>query len=226
MHVTFATPSFSRTVSMEYVQSLFGTFDLFAHKGIGCSHAMLGGDCFIDKARNELVTGFLGVQSDALFFLDDDIGWKPEDALRVLLRPEEMVCGVYPRKEDKPGFPAMLVENCRLTDTGLLPATAVPTGFLRIKRGALEKMIAAYPDTYKSPYAGQVNAPACWNLFQTGRVGEEWWGEDYYFCHKWRQIGGEIWIDPNIDFTHVGRKKYAGNFANFLAQPENHHGGI
>ena len=30
------------------------------------------------------------------------------------------------------------------------------------------------------------------------------------------QIGGELWIDPNVDFVHVGRKAWTGNFLRYL----------
>lgn len=32
--------------------------------------------------------------------------------------------------------------------------------------------------------------------------------EDYTFCKRWRQIGGEIWCDPKIKLKHWGQKAY------------------
>jgi hypothetical protein len=37
--------------------------------------------------------------------------------------------------------------------------------------------------------------------------------EDYSFCRRWRQIGGEIWIDGASNLTHTGPYEFVGNHA-------------
>lgn len=43
-----------------------------------------------------------------------------------------------------------------------------------------------------------------------------WWGEDFWFVHRWREMGGTAWCDPDIAFTHSGRKKWAANMMDSL----------
>ena len=70
------------------------------------------------------------------------------------------------------------------------------------------------------PHVGQYEhsreaSGAVINDFNLFRVGVEpdgtWYGEDVYFCKAWRAMGGEIWIDPYIEFSHAGRKKWVNS---------------
>ena len=36
--------------------------------------------------------------------------------------------------------------------------------------------------------------------------------EDYSFCHRWRQCGGEVWANISHPITHVGLHRYAGRY--------------
>lgn len=54
------------------------------------------------------------------------------------------------------------------------------------------------------------------------KIGQ-FWGEDLKFCHKWCALTnpetGEperIWIDPNVNMSHIGRKTWTGNFMEYL----------
>lgn len=40
----------------------------------------------------------------------------------------------------------------------------------------------------------------------------QWWGEDFWFTERWRQMGGKIWVDPEIAFTHRGSKAWGATF--------------
>jgi hypothetical protein len=35
--------------------------------------------------------------------------------------------------------------------------------------------------------------------------------EDYAFCRRWRDLGGEIWADVEARLTHVGHAAYTGS---------------
>jgi hypothetical protein len=44
-----------------------------------------------------------------------------------------------------------------------------------------------------------------------------WWGEDYAFCRNWQEIGGEVWLVPNLNLNHwSGDKVWKGNFHEYL----------
>lgn len=41
-------------------------------------------------------------------------------------------------------------------------------------------------------------------------------GEDIYFQKRYREMGGQIWCEPNIEMGHYGIKEWRGNYQTFL----------
>jgi len=187
-----------------------------AQLGIPHGYKQVGGDQFIAKARNRLITEFLTEYPMAtdLFFIDDDVGWPADAVIKFLNRPEDIVAGAYPKKTDKPEFPVELSmgeDGGLIEKDGLYQANLAPTGFMRIKRRVLEALVKDCPTYTEACIEGKAQR---WALFEAGANYDkgEWWGEDYVFCQKARNAGFSVWIDPDIEFTHRGNKRWAGNF--------------
>lgn len=218
MFVLFCTPCVSHQVHLDHMASFVATHDRLTAEGIAHQTTYLGGVSFIDHARNVLCYRFLHEFPHAtdLFFLDDDIGWPAEAVLRLLSHDVDMVAGIYPFKQDEGGFPASILADQKtgqpLERNGLLRASHVPAGFWRIRRPALQRMAEGQPTYPHRLSDGSIQLVA--NIFRTGydeRTGERV-GEDVDFCWRWIGMGGELWIDPDINFAHVGRKRWLGNF--------------
>ena len=215
-YVIFATPSLSHAVTMEFFRSYLDTSAALLSADIAHGCVQVGGCPFVDRARNQLVTEFLVQHPNAtdLFFLDDDIGWPSAAVLRMLSRDEDIVAGAYPQKMDEVSFPVELdFAGNNLTEVGgLFRALHAPTGFMRIKRRVLEAMAEKAP-RYENELAPGISQME-YQIFTTG-IGAEgkWWGEDYQFCQNAREMGFTIWVDPDIEFTHSGRKRFSGNLA-------------
>jgi len=215
MRVLFATPSYRGITYAPFLESLEATTALLAEHGHQTEFYLLTGCCYVQTARNQIVKHFLGSDADVLFFLDDDISWPAGAALKLIETPGEVVAGIYPLKSEPLGFPVVI--HTTLEDApvqradGCVAADAVPTGFLCIHRSALERMIVAYPgQRYVCDESGEM-----YDLFPQGVHGGRWVGEDFAFCRLWREIGGEMWVQCNISFTHAGRH---GNFMHYLQE--------
>lgn len=227
MRVMLATPSLDGVPSIEYQTSVMRTNLLLTSQGIAFDVNFIRGDPFIDKARNGLIQGFLDspFNQDILFFVDDDEGWDEHAFLRMCLDPHEFVAAAVPKKSDSGEFNNVVMDlmpnNDCIIENGLIRAKQVGSGFIRLKRSAVEKMIKAYPRRYNPGDGGPY--PLHYSLFDA-RV--EWpsdpdkpgqfWGEDLEFCRKWVALGEYIWIDPNVSMTHTGRKVWSANFLQFL----------
>lgn len=225
MQVVFCTPTLSRSLCIEYVQSALATQDSVKTAGYDQIWRMMGGDPYLDKVRNRLASEFLTEfpEAEFLFFIDDDMGWDHQAVLRMLSRPEDVLIGVYPKKSDNTEFPCeMLLDNGEFIEReGLYQVGMAPTGFMRIRRNVLEKM-ADDSGVYMDPDASGKEIK-CWDIFRTGYMADSadgktgrYWGEDYYFSARWRNMGGEIWCDPNILFSHRGQKMWAAIFNDSL----------
>ena len=224
--VLIACPTLDRNLGVEFVTSLSETIALCQYYGIMLDFAFLGGDQFIAKARNHLATGFLNSEfkQDILFFIDADQGWEANAFVRAVLDDHDVIAGVVPKKTDDLVFNNVeLVTNengdC-VIENGMMEVKRIGTGFFRITRSALERFVAAYPRKYVPGDGSPV--PYHYDIFQAGVIykeGEElgqFFGEDLEWCDRWKAIGGRLFIDPNINFTHSGRKTWSANFLYYL----------
>lgn len=50
-----------------------------------------------------------------------------------------------------------------------------------------------------------------------GNVGKRI-GEDIYFQQRYKEMGGRIWCEPNIDISHYGVKEWKGNYQEWLLE--------
>ncbi len=224
--VMFMTPAFDHKVTLGYMKSLIDTIQLLQVNGIKCGLQSFGGDPYLAKVRNLLVSVCLKRYPDAthLFFLDADLDWDAAAVLRIVNRmslgKESVIAGVYPQKKDELNYPASILMDVKtqqpIDNDGLVKAEMVPTGFLCIRREVYEGMCEVSPRYKDSTGQGE----ECWNLFEMGfdRTNLEknglgdWWGEDFAFCRRLLNAGHEVWVDPDVDFGHHGAKTWRANY--------------
>jgi hypothetical protein len=231
-----ATPCFGGMVSQCYMQSVIALLQYAGGAGFDAMLALLGHDSLITRSRNTLVTQFLNTpQATHLMFIDADIGFEPAHVHRMLAHDQDVVGGIYPLKvidwsrqalrrwdggesiQTAPlHYVGTLCSGAELERSGSF-ATGVycGAGFMLIRRRAIERMIAAYPQTrYQTIHAhtnarGGVNY-ALFDCFIDAKTGI-YLSEDYGFCQRWRDIGGKIWLDTEGVLTHVGTHDYSGD---------------
>ena len=113
-------------------------------------------------------------------------------------------------------------------ENGLIKLHDAGTGFMMISREAILKMIKAYPEL---KYNNDVNInndslkDHFYALFDTmiDPVDRRYLSEDYTFCRRWQEIGGDVWLDPSISLNHYGHFCFQGNpeaIINFGPAPE------
>jgi hypothetical protein len=223
MKILFAIPAYRGIKHHPFLDSMEATLKLCAERGHEGHMTILEGSCYLQTARNELVRAFMESECDTLFFLDDDISWPSEAALKLIEMPDEIVAGVYPFRTEEENYPVVIHTDAKhrpiVRPDGCIAAASVATGFLRIKRSAIERLQSFHPQQKYANYTpkGKLKEEL-YDLFPQGLYNGRWVGEDFAFCRLWAQALGEIWIVPDIDFEHAGSK---GNYHRFLmAQPK------
>lgn len=98
---------------------------------------------------------------------------------------------------------------------GLVALKDAGTGFMLIKRGVLDAMAKAYPELQ---YNNDINVDKeldkyTYAFFDTiiEESSKRYLSEDYTFCRRWQNIGGQVWLDPNISLNHYGTIPFRGN---------------
>ncbi|MBV6340451.1 hypothetical protein [Candidatus Magnetobacterium casense] len=200
----------------ECVESLLTNTHALRDNGHNVMPYIHSGDCYIARARNMCVELFLNTTCTDLIFVDSDVAFDKDAMLKLLKHDKGIVAGAYPYRKTGLEFPVVLkfdeaTNNCLDEKTGLVSATGVPAGFMRINRRVFEQMA--------SHYKMERDSRGLCTFFDTGKLfGDNvWYGEDATFCKRWVEMGGEIWVEPNINFKHIGTQKFEGNYFNFLS---------
>jgi hypothetical protein len=245
IQLVVATPCFGGQVSSIYTVSLFKLqIALRSYADVKLKLEMQQNDALITRARANLVAAFLDDPAAThLLFIDADIGFDPEQVLRLIACGADVCAGVYPIKRidwDKvrqtlaAGLPepsaaalhyVLEVENpARIETRGeFLRVRYAGTGFLMIRRQALEKMCQRYQSlrfradhNYGDALAGSTNRVALFDCMIDPDTGV-YLSEDFAFCKRWIDMGGEIWADLTSRLSHVGPTTYEGNLATQFA---------
>lgn len=173
-------------------------------------------ESLIPRGRNSLVAKFLAFEpkSTHLMFVDADIGFEPEEILKLVLADKDVCGGLYPKKALPIQYVVNRIPNSQ-KEGNLVEVSNLGTGFMLIKRSTIETLIMKRPDLHYQDAIGLDPKfdPYKYALFDTqiDPVTKEYLSEDYYFCKLWRENGGKIWADLSINLAHTGYYKFQGD---------------
>lgn len=201
----FIATTSGSTPKPNYIDSMVRTVRELARQGVAADWLLHQGDPHVDDGRNACVAKFLESGAPKFLFIDDDVGWVAEEFVKFIKHDRDVVAAIYPKKKDEPDWPVRLIPGPLQAEAdGLVQVENVPTGFLMISRRCLETMAA---DAIKFNRKDSGQTPL---LFERGVTGELRWSGDYWWGRKWAEAGGTIWIDPEMNLSHVGLKTWNG----------------
>src|SRR6201998_3172143 len=248
-HLVVATRCFGGQVSSIYASSLFA-LQRAVHKmsNVDLKVHLRDGDALITRARANLVTLFLDDPSAThLLFVDADIGFMPEQVFRLIESGADVVAGVYPIKRvkwskgkraleaNRPDLPAASLDYVLEIDNpdhvvvvnGFARVRYAGTGFLMIRRHVFETIfrhpayasLQFFREHSQDALAGSSNRFALFECMIDPATGT-YLSEDFAFCKRWIDLGGEIWADLQSRLDHVGPSVFRGEIASqFAAAP-------
>lgn len=136
--------------------------------------------------RNWIATQAVNNGSTHLFFVDDDMILPPDTLDRLLDHNKDIVGAVYNTKYE---VQAPVIEYLdEKSDMEIFKCGAIGTGCLLIKTEVFKKV------------------PQIWFNYEWNPNGSVRMSHDWYFCHKARQFGYEIFADPLLQVKHIGQK--------------------
>lgn len=220
-HIWIAIPAYTGTIHMATFRAITSDVMRFAQRGDTVQLQEVTGCAIIADARNHLVAQFLASPATHMVFVDWDVAWENGGMLRLVDHGVDLVAGIYPKRSDPIKFDLRTEkegkEHLRIDPkTGLMDVLGVATGFMCMSRAMLEKMTEHYRPSLeyrckKSPGERAVG------LFDTYRTKDgDKLGEDYSFCQRWVDMGGKVWLDPQIQMGHIGPKMFAGEFGKWV----------
>jgi hypothetical protein len=249
-HLVVATPCFGGQVSSIYASSLFALQRaVHSMSNVQLKVHLRDGDALITRARANLVTLFLDDPAAThLLFIDADIGFTPDQVFRLIESGADVVAGCYPIKRvnwekarramaaGRSDLAASSLDYVLEIDNpdevkvvnGFTRVRYAGTGFLMIRRRVLEKMCAHPPyaplqfqrEHSRDALAGSPNRFALFECMIDPATGT-YLSEDFAFCKRWTDIGGEIWADLDSRLDHVGPSVFHGDIASQFASAPN-----
>jgi hypothetical protein len=224
-NVFIATPMYGGVATGVYVGSMLKLPAVFLRNGVDSVYACTTNDSLVPNVRNVLTHQFLESQATHLMWIDADIGFYPIDIISMLIADEDIVCGIYPKKEIdwtrvaravKAGVPPEELHNhagafairplegsADSSDTEideLFEIEAGGTGFMLVKRGVFEALSDDVAD-YTPAGVQMIKEFYATDIEPaTGHLV----GEDYRFCRLARSRGFKIYAAPWVRLGHAG----------------------
>jgi hypothetical protein len=187
------------------------------------------GDSLVPRARNNLAHFFRqGTDFDAIFPLDSDLDFRPQDILQLAdlfaLYDMDFLCGRYAIKEDGLRWCENALPNGAKHEVeGVIEIATGPGGIHILSRRCIDAMVAA-ADTWphwRIRYTDDMAHDERWNIYFNGVVLDtEWWpdrplgrylSEDWGISYLARKLGFKIWCDTRVVMLHRGECFYPKN---------------
>jgi hypothetical protein len=241
-----ATPGFDGHITGIYSNSLLKLQQAFFQKQIPLTVKNILGDALITRARQNLLAHFMeNKDATHLLFIDSDIGFEPSQVFRLLDYGADFTAAAYPvkninwaklaelAKAGKPNLASAALDYVVEFDNpqevrierGFAKVRAAGTGFLMIRRQALQRMMEHYPDLRYTRdlviHDELRDSPWRYALFNclVDKAAGIYLSEDYSFCRRWTEMGGEIWLDLQSSLVHAGTAYFKGDMSSQIQKP-------
>lgn len=193
-------------------------------------------DNSVAKSRNNIARDAIKDGAEAIFWLDDDMLFRPHVLTQILTRPESIVIGLtmtrmrYTSAEEGAQFrPIWSDTEVRIRPEGVIwtPVQEIrtgPNGLMPLTSGTGGGVLTRI-DVFD-------RIPAPW--WRQGQLVPDMFWEDIYFYNEARRAGIQVWGDPFVRFGHMSditlwphqdpetgewSTILADGFEGFLAQP-------
>jgi hypothetical protein len=243
--IFIATPAYGGLITTQYAGSLLKLLPAAKARNVGLPVKMLSGDALITRARANLVSHFLADEAAThIVFIDADLAFEPDQVFRLLDYGADVTAAAYPIKRIdwervKRAFKAgrQDIESVAMHYVLALPdprqvtvrkgfakVNYAGTGFLMIRRRAIEALCGRHPElkfkyelSNRDSLAGTEYRFALFDPLIDTESGT-YLSEDFAFCKRWTNLGGEIWIDTKSQLTHVGPMSFVGDVASHFTE--------
>lgn len=175
----------------------------------------------VARSRNQLTAEFLKSDCTHLLFIDCDLIFNSAQISRICSHDDDIVAGYYPKKQEGP------LEWVINTFSPAPPPRAddlqevayAGTGFLRISRRVIERMVAEYPHlAYAADYGTREIQYDIWQMgvycYDCHDLASKtcphpperrrYLSEDWFFCQRARDMQIKSYMDGRISLGHLG----------------------
>lgn len=195
-------------VHAEYMHTMLA----FKTMGINFTVQTIGNESLITRARNTLISNFWSMEDFThLLFLDADV-FLDVNGLKNMLFYDKDVIGAPVALKGKrdSGETIWNTDADPSLDVKLQSVNWIGTAAFMLSRKAVSALVedavsqdrAFIPSQHKG--VTKQDDVTHYDIFQVGLIKGQYLSEDFWVCHKLRQLGFEIFVDTSIMTRHSG----------------------
>ena len=204
-------------VSEKTTLGLFNLGKKLVRNNIDHGLLTLTNSSLITQARSKVANFFINnTEHEYLFFLDSDIGFNPDDVLKLMSHQIPIVSGAYPMKIIPERYCVDVVQP-EERHGDLLKINGNGMGFVLIHRQVFLDIAKHYPNLKYIPSNYHSDTPHSpeemnnsFHFFAEHQSENGFMSEDKSFFHRAKQVGYNIFLDTSIRLNHTGYHIYQG----------------
>ena len=204
-------------VSEKTTLGLFNLGKALVRNNIHHGLLTLTNSSLITQARSKVANFFINnTEHEYLFFLDSDIGFNPEDVLKLMAHQVPIVSGAYPMKIIPERYCVDIVQP-EERHGDLVKINGNGMGFVLIHRQVFLDIARQYPNLKYIPSDYHSDTPHTaaemnnsYHYFAEHQNQNGFMSEYKSFFHRAQSVGYNIWLDTTIKLNHTGYHIYQG----------------
>lgn len=217
MSIMIGLPCGGGVVSEKTTLGLFNLGKALVRNNIDHGLLTLANSSLITQARSKIANFFVNnTEHEYLFFLDSDIGFEPQDVIKLLSHQVPIVSGAYPMKIIPERY-CIDVSQPEQRQGDLLKINGNGMGFVLIHRQVFLDIAKQYPGLKYVPSDYHSDTPHTsaemnnsYHYFAEHKSQNGFMSEDKSFFYRASQVGYNIWLDTSIRLNHTGYHIYQG----------------
>ena len=234
-----STPCYDAMVTMQYTISILNLLNLLKEKNIEFVIDFIGNESLIPRARNKSLFNFKKSGFTHMLFIDSDLQFPAQAVIDLIEFDKDVACCTYPKKgfnwnrffysvnveKDSKESPesrgldfAMNLESDTdgkpIKKDNFVKAKHASTGFMMIKKEIVDKLYEKHEELQIISDDLSQNNELMVGLFCCMIKNKQYLSEDYSFCERVTDIGGEVWINVEHNLSHIGKYIFNGDIKN------------
>jgi len=207
-HILIGTPCYGGNCHADFVHSLMGIIQAQQAGLLDYSLMTITNESLITRARNTIISTFFHNKNFThLFFIDSDLGF-PKELLPTMLKQNKSVigCPVPLKGFDKNNNSVFNVGKVfEEKSNNVYTVEHVGTALFMLDRFSAENLCNNSEKYYPSSLSrGLKQEDTQFDVFNVGVKNGVYLSEDYYVCHKLRDLGFDIHIQNGFSIKHNG----------------------
>jgi hypothetical protein len=165
-------------------------------------------------------------QTDAthLLFIDHDMQFEPQLVLDMIEFEQPLVGCLYPKRTLPIKWVGSALEGEQIVCNGFLKVEGIGFGVTLISRACVQNLIdtgnTEIDEDLEASVIGQSvreqGGKRLIRAFEKIHLPGRRLSEDFSFCYRHRQAGGEVWAAIHHKITHIGDYGFTGRYADHI----------